>query len=275
MTDLIRTTFAGPVDIVKEAIERIRENSPAKPYVMKNSFGKDSGVVHKLMELSEVPFDSIHNLTTVDPPELIRHGMKNYPETEISRPDFTVKMKDGRTPRIRNIYQLIIYKGFPPLRNRRYCCDYLKERGIRDCLQVLGKRKEESPARSGITLLEECHTDKRQHFFNPIFDWSTKEVWEFTIKYKVPYCCLYDQGFDRMGCVMCPQACEKQREFEASFFPKHYVTYLRCFDAMLKFRPDMAEKYNWHNAVEVMDWWLRRSSNQNDHTVQSILLEGV
>lgn len=266
-------TLDGPVDIVQEAIERIKEHEPTIGYAVKNSFGKDSGAVHRLMEMAEVSFDSHHNLTTVDPPQLLRHGMKNYPDTIIHRPDFTVNMRDGRTVRIRNMYQLIIYKGFPPPRNCRYCCDYLKEHGIRDRLSVLGKRQEESPARSKITLLEECRCDKRQHFFNPIFDWTTRDVWEFTIRYKVPYCELYDQGFDRMGCILCPQAQEKQREFEATFFPQHYVAYLRAFDAMLKFRPDMAVKYNWNNAVEVMEWWLRRSHLVNDPTTQSILVD--
>jgi len=270
---LTRMTLDGPVDIVQEAIARIKEHEPSKGYAVRNSFGKDSGVVHRLMEMAEVTFDAHHNLTTVDPPQLIRHGTKNYPDTEIHRPNFTVNMRDGRKVTIRNMYDLIVYKGFPPLRNCRYCCDYLKERGIRDRLSVLGKRQEESPARSRITLLEDCRTDKRQHFFNPIFDWSTKDVWEFTIRYKVPYCELYDQGFTRMGCVLCPQACEAQREFEAGFFQPIYIAYLRTFDRMLTFRPDMAHKYNWHNAVEVMEWWLRRSHLVNDPTTQSILID--
>jgi phosphoadenosine phosphosulfate reductase len=266
-------TLDGPVDLVQEALERIKQHEPPKGYAVRNSFGKDSGVVHRLMEIAEVTFEAHHNLTTVDPPQLIRHGMKNYPNTEIHRPNFTVNMRDGRRVTIRNMYDLIVYKGFPPLRNCRYCCDYLKERGIRDRLSVLGKRQEESPARSRITLFEECRTDKRQHFFNPIFDWTTKDVWEFTIRYRVPYCELYDQGFTRMGCVLCPQACEAQRDFEASFFQPIYIAYLRTFDRMLKFRPDMAHKYNWHNAVEVMEWWLRKSHLVASPTVQSNLEE--
>jgi phosphoadenosine phosphosulfate reductase len=119
--------------------------------------------------------------------------------------------------------------------------------------------------------LEKCRRDKRQHFFNPIFDWSTSEVWEFTIRYHVPYCELYDQGFERMGCILCPQAQEKHREFEAQFFPAHYVAYLRAFDRMIRFRPDMAEKYGFKNPVRVMEWWLRRSHLSSDKTVQAIL----
>jgi phosphoadenosine phosphosulfate reductase len=272
---LIRMTLNGPVDLVKETIERIQENEPRDGYAVKNSFGKDSGVVMALMKMAEVNFDAHHNFTTVDPPQLIRHGLKNYPDTEIHRPDFTIKMKNGREVRIRSMWDLIVYKGFPPLRNCRYCCDYLKERGIRDRLQALGKRQAESPARSRITLLEECRCDKHQHFFNPIFDWSDMDVWEFTIRHKIPYCELYDQGFSRLGCILCPLAMEKHREFEAIFFPKHYVVYLRTFDRMIKFRPDMAEKYGWKNSVDVMDWWLRRSHLMDDSTTQSILTEAT
>ena len=273
MDNLTRITLEGPINIVKQAIDRIKDNEPSKGYAVKNSFGKDSGTVMKLMEMAEVNFDAHHNFTTLDPPELIRHGLRNYPDTEIHRPDFTINMRDGREVRIKSGWDLIVYKGFPPLRNCRYCCDYLKERGIRDRLCVLGKRQEESSVRSKITLLEDCHCDKRQHFFNPIFDWTDQQVWEFTIKYNIPYCCLYDQGFSRLGCVMCPKASEKHRQFEATFFPRHYVTYMRTFDRMIKFRSDMAQKFGWGNALDVMEWWMRRSGSIRDLTVQTILSE--
>ena len=116
---LIRMTLSGPVDIVKEAIDRIKQNEPGNGYAVKNSFGKDSGVVMKLMEMAEVNYDAHHNFTTLDPPELIKHGLKNYPGTVIHRPDFTINMKDGREVHIKSGWDLMIYKGFPPLRNCR------------------------------------------------------------------------------------------------------------------------------------------------------------
>ena len=31
---------------------------------------------------------------------------------------------------------------------------------------------------------------------HPIVDWSYKDVWDYLIKFNVPYCILYDQGYD-------------------------------------------------------------------------------
>ena len=261
---LIRNTLGGKEDLVKTAIENIRENSGRKPYWVANSFGKDSGVIMRLMEMAEVDYESHHNFTTVDPPELIRHGIKNYPDTIIDRPKRPMLGPNG----------LIVKKGFPPTRMIRYCCSLLKEKGGRDCLVVTGKRREESASRSKITLIEPSRADKRVVFFNPILDWTTRDVWEFTEREKIPYCCLYRQGFCRLGCVMCPLAGGKQMEFEAGFFPRHYVAYLRTFAIMIRERGDMAEKYGFTSPLDVMHWWMWKSHLKEDNTTQMILGEG-
>lgn len=258
---LIRMTLDGPVDLVKLTIERIKEHEPSRGYYVANSFGKDSGVVHRLMELAEVTFDAHHNFTTVDPPQLIRHGLKNYPDTEIVRPKISM-------------WGLIIKKGFPPSRLVRYCCDYLKENsyGKKDRVVALGTRREESQKRANIQLIAKHKDQTRVTLFNPIFDWTMEDVWQFTHQQKIPYCELYNQGFCRLGCVMCPLSGDKQMEFEAQFFPKHYVAYLRMFDKMIKNRPDIAEKLNFTSPLDVMHWWMYRSHLSNDRTTQQILI---
>jgi len=261
---LIRNTLNGGEDLVTRALEDIREHAGKKPYWVANSGGKDSGVIMRLMEMAEVDYEAHHNFTTVDPPELIRHLLDYYPDTIIDRPKRPMLGPEG----------LIVRKGFPPTRRIRYCCSLLKEKGGRDHLVVTGKRKEESPARSAITLIEPSRSDNRVTFFNPIMNWTSQDVWEFTVREKIPYCCLYRQGFCRLGCVGCPLAGGKQMDFEFQFFPKYYVAYLRTFAIMIRERPDMAEKYGFTSPLDVMHWWMWKSHLKEDRTTQMILQEG-
>ena len=40
--------------------------------------------------------------------------------------------------------------------------------------------------------------------FNPIFKWSTRQIWLHIKKHNISYCELYDQGYTRIGCIGCP-----------------------------------------------------------------------
>lgn len=88
---------------------------------------------------------------------------------------------------------------------------------------------------------------------NPIIDWTESEVWEFIKEYKVPYCCLYDEGFKRLGCIGCPMGSRQQREAEFERYPKYKALYMKAFEKMVENRgggteqrtdiPQTAEEY--------------------------------
>ena len=64
--------------------------------------------------------------------------------------------------------------------------------------------------------------------YKPIFDWKTWEIWQYIRVNSIPYCNLYDQGFKRLGCVICPFLCSKSRSDQIKLqmhkerWPKHY-----------------------------------------------------
>ena len=61
------------MDSAKEqkAIERLKAFEPADGYYLAYSGGKDSDCIKILAQLSGVKFEAVHNLTTVDAPELL------------------------------------------------------------------------------------------------------------------------------------------------------------------------------------------------------------
>ena len=92
---------------------------------------------------------------------------------------------------------------------------------------------------------------------NPIIDWSNDEVWEFIKEYKVPYCCLYDEGFKRIGCIGCPMGSVKQRQYELDRYPKYKALYLKAFEKLLEQLDDKSKITSWDTAEDVMNWWVQ------------------
>lgn len=105
--------------------------------------------------------------------------------------------------------------------------------------------------------LENCAA-KGKFILNPIIDWTTEEVWCFLSQYVGTYCCLYDCGFSRLGCIGCPLASVRQRKWELARYPKYKQAYLKSFDRMLKERQprETGAFKHWETADEVYYWWL-------------------
>ena len=101
--------FGQKRDKVQTAIDRLRAFEPEEGYYVADSGGKDSTCVVKLCEMAGVKFDAHYNATTIDPPQLVRFIRKHHPETEIEKPEYTMR-------------ELIVKKQMPPTRLMRYCC---------------------------------------------------------------------------------------------------------------------------------------------------------
>jgi phosphoadenosine phosphosulfate reductase len=209
----------------------------------------------------------------VDPPEAIYFIREHYPDVIVDKPGITM-------------WQLIVKKGMPPTRKVRYCCDVLKEGGGRGRIAVTGVRWEESTKRKNnrgllelnnytrhyIKLMNdndearrmfETCTMKSMHTLNPIIDWTSEDVWEYLNSRNIPHCCLYDEGFERIGCIGCPLAGPVQMRKEFARYPKYEQAYLRAFEKMLKAREGNGKPYQkWKTADDVMRWWLSEEKQQ-------------
>ena len=98
---------------------------------------------------------------------------------------------------------------------------------------------------------------------NPIADWSEEDVWEFHAQYNIPHCSLYDEGFNRLGCVLCPMGGPKKMKREMQRWPQYRKMYKQAFEKMLEKRKEKGLETKWKTADEVMAWWIGEDTNNN------------
>ncbi len=201
------------------AIEFIGHHEPPEGYFLGFSGGKDSVVLYDLTLKSGVKFQAYYSATGIDPPEVVKFIRDHYPDVIFKRPKSS-------------FYAALQIKGFP-MRFSRWCCKYFKKdplKGLgRDWL--IGVRAEESSIRAKRGQINQF--DKNKINYHPIFSWLEWEIWDYIESNNLPHCSLYDEGFKRLGCVVCPFLChgikgDLKRNMDR--WPKHY----RAFEKAMK-----------------------------------------
>ena len=93
---------------------------------------------------------------------------------------------------------------------RKACCHVRKVEPLRRALAgkrawISGLRRGQSAARSEVPVaaFDAAHGLMK---FNPLADWSEREVWSYIRDHGVPYNALHDRGFPSIGCAPCTRA---------------------------------------------------------------------
>lgn len=264
-------------DKVQVAIDRIKSFEPPEGYFLAFSGGKDSVCIKALADMAGVKYDAHYNVTTVDPPELVQF-VKTFPDVQFDREHWTRDGKYHKAGDPVTMWNLIPYEKFPPTQVFRFCCKYLKERSGVGRFTMTGVRWAEGArrahSRSGLEfgddrrdkadpdnpdqeLIHLCMM-KKQRVLNPIIDWSDEDVWEFIKGYNLRYCKLYDEGFDRLGCIGCPMGRleERRRQFER--YPKIEQAYKRAIGRAIEARKEAGLEIKHQTVDEWFDWWMTK-----------------
>jgi phosphoadenosine phosphosulfate reductase len=144
----------------------------------------------------------------------------------------------------------------PPAKDFRWCCKICKlapaNAAIEQCLEnapmcltIDGKRKHESFSRARIAVSEKNPFVPGQLNIFPIRDWRAIEVWLYIYWRGLRYNPLYDMGFERVGCYLCPSALSAEYQRFRELHPGLYGRWDRFLSEWAK-RAGLPDEFITH-----------------------------
>ncbi len=152
-----------------------------------------------------------------------RLNEETYEVMERTREKYKVTI-ESQFPEKESIEKLEREKGFYSFRqsieNRKECCYMRKVVPLNRILTTLnawitGLRREQSATRVSTSKIELNEPREGIVKLNPLIDWTTKEVWDYIQKNKVPYNKLHDLGYASIGCAPCTRATKPGEDLRA------------------------------------------------------------
>lgn len=211
-------------------------------------------------------FKAHMNLTSVDPPEVIRFVKQYYPEVELIKPKMS-------------IYDMAKKKGCLPTRKVRWCCKEFKEMSGAGKVTLIGIRREESSRRAKRNEVEmdkhkfsgsfdqwsehrekmvTCVGGKDKILVSPILHWTSRDVWEFLNSNGIPHCSLYDKGYKRIGCILCPMSGHKLKVREIRDFPHVKTNWIKAIEWLRENK--WTNKSLSKDSEMAFKWWISGKS---------------
>lgn len=193
------------------------------------SGGKDSLVVLDLSVRAGIKKIIFGNTTLTYP------GTLEYIDQLEKYYDFKV---DRATPE-RAFLDLVKNLGYPS-RRLRWCCEVYKfgpltHYVLKNKIKYLitGIRAEESVKRKKYEKISKNPLIPAVQI-NPILEWTEKDIWNYIKHYELPYHPLYDIGYDRLGCWLCPFQNEGDFKRLKDNFPNLYETLIASLTENVK-----------------------------------------
>lgn len=261
----LRRKMLYSIELLRKAEKIAMNYDKDDGFFLAFSGGKDSQALYHIAELGGVKFKAHMNLTSVDPPEVIRFVKKFYPDVELVKPK-------------ESIYSIAIRRRILPTMRVRWCCAEFKESAGAGKVTLIGIRHEESSRRAkrneveissrkfsgtldgleeyrqeqkakkarkksqkdGVNMMNAdkeqtlgCIHGKEILLISPIIHWTERDVWEFLNKVvQVEHCELYDEGWRRLGCICCPMSSAKHKRMEELRWPHVKRNWIKAIKAI-------------------------------------------
>lgn len=184
--------------------------------VFSTSFGKEDQVITHFISKQ----DAVNiGLFTLDTGRLFEETQEVFQRT-VSKYKLTIQTYFPDTIAVQN---LITEKGphsfYDSVENRKECCFIRKIEPLRRALKgadiwITGLRREQSDNRAGMRMVEWDEGNKLIKI-HPLFEWTEKEVDDYTDKNHVPVNALHKKGYPSIGCSPCTRAIEPGEDFRA------------------------------------------------------------
>lgn len=255
------------VGLIRKSEKMALRLDPENGFYNTFSGGKDSQCLYHLVKLAGVKAKTHMNLTSVDPPEVIRFVKKEYPDVELIKPKMS-------------IYEMAKKKHLLPTMRFRWCCAEFKETNGVGKVTLIGIRREESARRAKRNEIstnikgkrtEETFDQWSEHeekmvtcvggrdkiLVSPIIYWTERDVWEFLNVNSIPHCNLYDEGCTRIGCICCPMSQYRQKIKEIKRWPHVRRNWIK----VIQYLKDNGYSNHVEESAEInFRWWISGKS---------------
>lgn len=283
-----------------------------KPLIVCVSGGKDSDVLLQLAEeCLGTDFEVLTSHTTVDAPPTVKHIEKQFKRLEEKGIKTIYK---NRYPVKDTMWSLILKRQSMPTRLFRFCCQKLKETGTKDRIAAVGVRASESLGRKGRDIFairgktkqdalyfsydhaEEVHKESQEIndenwdctlittmkknkdvVVNAIYEWEDRDIWDFIKDRGIEVNLLYEMGFSRVGCILCPMASKTEKMKQIELFPTYKQAYINAAEKLLKSPAFQKRKdVKWKTGEDVFNWWMELDTDQIEGQINMLdFIKGI
>jgi phosphoadenosine phosphosulfate reductase len=238
------------IAVEEEAISFVKRTAAKQdaPIVVGFSGGKDSLATYLVVEKAIESSPPIFFMDTgIELPETIEH-IQDFAKSR-NLPIIGQQAGD-------RFWESVDIFG-PPARDFRWCCKVLKlgpaATSIADemggeTLSFMGQRKLESFQRSIEPRVTENPWVPGQISANPIQNWNALEVWLYIFREKADFNPLYNEGYHRMGCYLCPSSPLAELESLRETHPEYH----QKWESKMH---EWAEKYGFPDEWIEMGFW--------------------